>query len=177
MVKNYILIYKLAWSIESPSWSWRWCVLQLWHTKLTLMVTTRIWSSHQEGWGKGTQYPHICTWFVERLCIDFLSFTSAWEKLSFPNWVLWVKELAYSSLQMIFHTESNAKKVEKILQTFENEAGQKLNKDKSILMFSKGTDSHSKNLVSHILGIQKISTHAQYLGATLTMDSNDHHDI
>ena len=44
-------------------------------------------------------------------------------------------------------------------------------------MFSKGMESHSKKLVSHILGIQNISTRTQYLGATLTMVSNDHHDI
>ena len=55
-------------------------------------------------------------------------------------------------------------KVTKILEDYERESGQKLNKEKTSLFFSKNTSVEVKEMVKEMFGAEIIHQHERYLG-------------
>ena len=66
--------------------------------------------------------------------------------------------------------DTNAKRIMRLLQLFQEEAGQTLNKNKYVVLFSTGTTNSSKSKIYNILGIQNSLNHSQYLGTTLSLN-------
>ena len=58
-------------------------------------------------------------------------------------------------------------KVTKILEVYERESGQKLNREKTSLFFSKNTNEEVKDGVRDMFGAQIIHQHERYLGLPL----------
>ena len=51
-----------------------------------------------------------------------------------------------------------------ILETYKGELGQKVNKNKTVIFFSKSTDEATKQEIKAALGLQEIVHFVQYLG-------------
>ena len=56
------------------------------------------------------------------------------------------------------------RKVIGILETYEGESGQKVNKNKTAIFFSKSTEEATKQQIKAALGLQEIVHFEQYLG-------------
>ncbi|KAL0016440.1 hypothetical protein SO802_003509 [Lithocarpus litseifolius] len=61
-------------------------------------------------------------------------------------------------------TMEECKQVALVLDTYEKESGQKLNKDKTSLFFSKNTSGEIQNFVKETFGAQIVQQHERYLG-------------
>lgn len=64
---------------------------------------------------------------------------------------------------------SQAKKVRHILNTYKAASGQKINLDKSIVIFSKNTSSKVIGGVAQLLGVSESDKHEKYLGFPVVM--------
>ena len=61
-------------------------------------------------------------------------------------------------------TRDECRKIIDILETYEGELGQKVNKNKTAIFFSKSTDEATKQEIKATLGLQEIVHFEQYLG-------------
>ena len=61
-------------------------------------------------------------------------------------------------------TRDECRKIIDILETYEGELGQKVNKNKTTIFFSKSTDEATKQEIEATLGLQEIVHFEQYLG-------------
>ena len=71
---------------------------------------------------------------------------------------------ADDSLLFCRATEEECRKIIDILETYEGESGQKVNKNKTAIFFSKSTDEATKQEIKAALGLQEIAHFEQYLG-------------
>jgi hypothetical protein len=54
--------------------------------------------------------------------------------------------------------------IQEFLDLYEAASGQKLNKEKTALFFSKNTPSHDQNAIKNLLNVPAISSYEKYLG-------------
>lgn len=71
---------------------------------------------------------------------------------------------AYDSLIFMKADEANARRLKHILAVYEGASGQMINKDKSSVLFSKGTGDRTRRKVLNILGINAEARNEKYLG-------------
>ena len=78
----------------------------------------------------------------------------------------WISHLMFADDCIIFRnaTGEEGARVLKILGDYEKNSGQKLNKDKTSLFFSKNTESERREAIKGMLGAQIIQQHKKYLG-------------
>ena len=79
-----------------------------------------------------------------------------------------ISHLFFADDSIIFcrATVDDCKQVAKVLEVYEEESGQKLNKDKTSLFFSRNTKDEMKEFAKGIFGAQIIQHHEKYLGLT-----------
>lgn len=61
-------------------------------------------------------------------------------------------------------TMDEANRVSKVLKDYEDVSGQKLNKEKTSLFFSKNTKRENKDEIKNLFGAQVIQQHEKYIG-------------
>lgn len=66
----------------------------------------------------------------------------------------------------------DVKTIEEILDKYEKTSGQKINKEKTTLFFSKSTSLDVKNLIKHYLGLLEIRAYEKYLGLPAVIGKN-----
>ena len=71
---------------------------------------------------------------------------------------------ADDSLLFCRATGDECRKIINILETYEGESGQKVNKNKTTIFFSKSTYKATKQEIKAALGLQEIAHFEQYLG-------------
>jgi hypothetical protein len=71
---------------------------------------------------------------------------------------------ADDSLIVIRANEANARSLMDILDLYEGQSGQMINKEKSSVMFSRGASRANKQMVLGVLGIPRESRNERYLG-------------
>lgn len=78
----------------------------------------------------------------------------------------WISHLMFADDCIIFRnaTGEEGARVLKILGDYEKNSGQKLNKDKMSLFFSKNTGSERREAIKGMLGAKIIQQHEKYLG-------------
>ena len=77
-----------------------------------------------------------------------------------------VSHLLFANDYIVFCNASKKEgvRVTKILETYERESGQKLNREKTSLFFSKNMSEKVKEEVRDMFGAQTIHQHERYLG-------------
>ena len=77
-----------------------------------------------------------------------------------------ILHIFFANDSMIFYraTMEECKQVAEVLDTYEKELGQKINRDKMSLFFSKNTRADIQNGVKDIFGAQIVQQHEKYLG-------------
>ena len=77
-----------------------------------------------------------------------------------------VSHLFFADDSIIFcrATMEEYKQVAEVLDTYEKESGQKINKDKTSLFFSKNTRADIQDGVKNMFGAQIVQQHEKYLG-------------
>lgn len=77
-----------------------------------------------------------------------------------------ISHLVFADDSIIFYraTVEEGSRVNKVLEDYERESGQKLNKDKTSLFFSRNTSREIQDQVKNMFSAQIIQLHERYLG-------------